>query len=224
MEMPANRDPKEALDHVVYEMEMMWHSLKAHPHVKEGFAANMALESIIMHARNLDEFFRVKTPKHDNMRVRDFVKDFPLLTGGTSQLEKMNVDVAHLSYHRRRPGDLLRAGWNLRALVRPLMEKSVAFLAHMMKEEVVMLAYNNRERCSSLLAAYESELRAPLLDLSPHATTAYTGTTAMTLEAKEASIGWTGPADTTTKEQMDNYLIRGSTSQAPIPPAENNIL
>src|SRR5271157_5148857 len=139
----------DALDHVLYEMEMLRDTPGAYGAAPwPSVQANALLESFAVHARCLDEFFRAKKQKGTRMRASDFVPGFPLLVGNERILGRMNAEVTHLTHSRRRPEG--RPGWDIAGIARPLVERSVTFLQAIITNDTLMGAHNNRSRTAAL--------------------------------------------------------------------------
>jgi hypothetical protein len=137
--IPVNKFlPGEALPHVFYEMDMVFKVV--HQQQSAGsldqFQTNLHIESFVVHARNLDEFFRGHRKKH-RMKSADFgfIRPTGPRTVLTSEsLGRMNDEVCHLGYNRKSPGE--RWTWNLAAVADPLKDTCLDFIGHLQSQAV----------------------------------------------------------------------------------------
>lgn len=166
----------DALDHVLYEMEMLRDTPWAYGAAPwPSVQANALLGGFAIHARCLDEFFRAKKQEGTLMRASDFVPGFPPLVSSGRILGRMNAEVTHLTHSRRRPEG--RPGWDFAGIAWPLIEKAVSFLQAIIKDGVLMAAHDNRNRTEALLASFNSILTKPVIKLTIAATGFYGSTT-----------------------------------------------
>lgn len=102
---------REAAGHVTYELMMLVHSadvVGAHygsPAVFSDEQSNMALESFLLHFRNLRDFLcPSQTPKEDDIIATDFldkqVRDIGDRTKLSQDKQRLNGMLTHLTYRR----------------------------------------------------------------------------------------------------------------------------
>ena len=139
-----------ALDHVLYEIEMLTHSLFAlHRGDLSQPEGNAWLEVFAIHSRNLNEFYSNKKFKKAYMRPSDFITwqysySFDALLAG-----RASAQVAHLTYNRPGPGQ--RPAWPLESHFKSLRDASLHFLKAVSRVESLMIFGNNRQRGATLL-------------------------------------------------------------------------
>ena len=101
------------------------------------------------------------------MKARDFVPDWLAVAGDRERVEKMNREISHLGWTRKRPGTL-GEGWNAREVVRPLAISALKFLREIIPRASLMDFGNNQLRAQKLTARFLwAEGTMPLLDVFP---------------------------------------------------------
>jgi hypothetical protein len=149
--MRKKDDKPAALDHALYEIEMLTHSLCAlcRPGVARSPDGSGWLEVFAIHARNLNEFFAKEGDKRGYMKPHHFVTwtypyDFD------SQLDvRASSQIAHLTYNRERPEE--KTPWPFEPHFKALREQSLAFLRAVVVVESLMVYHANRPRAEALL-------------------------------------------------------------------------
>ncbi|HEY3755565.1 MAG TPA: hypothetical protein VGL42_05395 [Opitutaceae bacterium] len=121
--------PEEALQHVLYEIEMALETVQAVAKTPRGWQHSAFLESFLIHIRCLEEFFTdpAGTPRPDDMRPRDFVSDWVEKSVEHPEVKRMHKEVAHLTYSRKR--HVLDGAWSLGPTARPVFEECESFLS-----------------------------------------------------------------------------------------------
>lgn len=118
-----------AAEAVAYEVKMLCFTASALPGGSDekfedypSFERNVYLESFLIHARVLDEFFRSK-PRHDDIVATDYVPGFPstvtLVDGERTAIDKQ---LAHLTERRRE-----RKSFRVQRIARALVEVFLQF-------------------------------------------------------------------------------------------------
>ena len=139
-----------ALDHVLYEIEMLTHSLLAlHRRYLSRPEGNAWLEVFAIHSRNLNEFYSNKKFKKAYMRPSDFITWQYSYSFDKVLARRASAQVAHLTYDRPGPGQ--RPSWPLELLFKSLRDASLHFLEEASRVESLMIFANNRQRCAALL-------------------------------------------------------------------------
>ncbi|MEQ1857545.1 MAG: hypothetical protein ABL963_13885 [Longimicrobiales bacterium] len=129
MRRPGLTALKSAAATIEYELSMLSAAFaetgnsKVHLH-------NMAVETFLLHARNLRDFFR-STGHGDDIRARDFVKTMPKISMPTvfspAFNTRVNKKLAHPSYKRAR----LKAKWHQGKITRELVRAMDRFLSQL---------------------------------------------------------------------------------------------
>jgi uncharacterized protein YqgQ len=144
-------DKPAALDHVLYEIEMLTHSLIAL--YANGYSTpqkNAWLECFAIHARNLNEFFGKTAAGKSYMQPGHFVPWKSSYTFNSDLARRASAHMAHLIYDRERPEE--KAPWPIPEIFKSLREPSLAFLRAVAADRPLMAYDRNRERTESLLA------------------------------------------------------------------------
>jgi hypothetical protein len=157
--MRKKEDKAAALDHALYEIEMLTVALLAlcrsglPPQDRNGW-----MEVFAIHARNLNEFFSAKDfggaymkPDHLVPWTYSYVFDNDLARRASSQ-------VAHLTYDRERPEE--KTQWPFERLFKALREPSIVFLRAVSAVQPLMEYHSNKVRTEALLNAL-SKMRFP---------------------------------------------------------------
>jgi hypothetical protein len=146
-------DKPAALDHVLYEMQMLILALLAlsRPNLSPADASGW-LEVFAIHARNLNEFFGPKNPGDDYMRPDHFVPWTYAYQFDGDLKGRASSQIAHLTYSRERPEEKTR--WAFETYFTALRIPSMEFLAAVAQVESLMAYQDNRGRTQWLLAAF----------------------------------------------------------------------
>lgn len=147
--MPKKQDDKPAaLDHVLYEIEMMTLALWTlrRPGGAQGREGSGWLEVFAIHARNLNEFFAEGS---GYMEPRDFVPWSYDYERNDALVRRANSQIAHLTYDRERPEE--KTDWPYKDYFNPLQEQSLKFLQAVVTVEPLMAYHHNRKRTEALL-------------------------------------------------------------------------
>ena len=147
-------DKPAALDHVLYEMEMLVVALIAlsRPGVSPADGSGW-LEVFAIHARNLNEFFGSKKLGDDYMQPKHFVATWTRAYVFDGRLAgRAGSQIAHLTYDRERPEE--KTPWPFEIHFTTLRVPSMQFLEAVLKDESLMTYHHNRQRASRLLEAF----------------------------------------------------------------------
>ena len=151
--MKKRHDRPAALDHVLYEMQMLIHPLHAlsraglHPSDASGW-----LEVFAIHARNLNEFFDPKNPGKSYMRPDHFVEWSYAYGFDRGLTGRASAQVTHLTYSRERPEE--KTPWPFEKHFTALRGPSLRFLEAVVQIESLMVYHQNRARTIWLLRAF----------------------------------------------------------------------
>ena len=115
---------------------------------------NLELESFIIHARCLDEFFASKSTQPDTMWATDFIPGFSIAGMDGADLRRMHGEVAHLTYRRKKAGN--RGEWAINNVGGPILKASLKFLNEIMGCPVLMAFATNQQRTTDLIADLEN--------------------------------------------------------------------
>lgn len=144
------KDIPAALDHVLYEIEMLTHSLMAL--CTPGYTTsqkNAWLECFAIHARNLNEFFGESAAGKSYMQPRHFVSWKASYTFDRNLARRASAHIAHLIYDRERPEE--KTPWPIPEIFKSLREPSLKFLRALAADQSLMEYGHNRERTEALL-------------------------------------------------------------------------
>ncbi len=150
MSKQKRNDKPAALDHVLYEIEMLTHSLVAL--CSKGYSMpqnNAWLECFAIHARNLNEFYGEAADGKSYMRPRDFISwnfSYPF---NRDLARRASAQIAHLIYDRERPEE--KTPWPIPEIFESLREPSLVFLRAVASVSPLMDYGQNRERTEALL-------------------------------------------------------------------------
>jgi hypothetical protein len=138
--MRKKEDKPAALDHALYEIEMLVQNL----------IGNGRLEAFAIHARNLNEFFAKKDLGGAYMKPHHFVTTWTYsYVFDTDLARRASSQVAHLTYDRERPEE--KTSWPVERYFKALREPSLAFLRAVVPVESLMAYHANKERTEALL-------------------------------------------------------------------------
>ena len=149
--MHKKDDKPAALDHALYEVEMLAHALMAlcRPGVSAGRDGSGWLEVFAIHARNLNEFFAKGKETGGYMKPHHFVPWTYTYISDTQLARRASSQIAHLTYDRERPEE--KTPWPFEPHFKALREQSLAFLQAVLLVESLMLYHANRARVGALL-------------------------------------------------------------------------
>lgn len=118
----------ESIDHPLYEMEMLLGAPKEMArHARGSVVMNALVESFVVHARCLDEFFsKGRDQTKRNMRAIDFDPQWHPVSPHP-KIEKINREVSHIGWTRKRPGTIGEP-WTFTDVILPLASPALLFL------------------------------------------------------------------------------------------------
>jgi hypothetical protein len=125
--IPTNAQRAGILPHIRYEIEQCFIIPKHHEddwHLKES-----VFLAILIHARVLLAFFESTDRRLDDVLCSDFGFPTSPVPIPTDDRKRFNKDIAHLTYSRLRHTPATKP-WPVLEILRPLRERSVAFMAH----------------------------------------------------------------------------------------------
>jgi len=149
--MRKKEDKPAALDHALYEIEMLAHSLLAlnRPGVPPSPDGSGWLEVFAIHARNLNEFFAKTEEKGGYMKPHHFVPWTYPYVFDSKLARRASSQIAHLTYDRERPEE--KTPWPFKPHFKSLCEQSLTFLRAVVSVESLMTYHANRARAEALL-------------------------------------------------------------------------
>lgn len=147
--MGKQKDKAAALDHVLYEIEMLANALitLTRPNLS-ALERNVWIEVFAVHARNLNEFFCKKDFGKSYMKPSHFVLWQYDYTLDNDLAKRASAHVTHLTYDREVPGK--KTPWLVDNFFIPLQKQSIRFLNSVSQNESLMLFQNNRTRTAQL--------------------------------------------------------------------------
>jgi hypothetical protein len=148
--MKKKDDKPAALDHVLYEMEMLVYALLALCRSDLSSSDRSGwLEVFATHARNLNEFFSAKAFGPAYMKVAHFITGPVLYRFDNELARRASAQVAHLTYDRERPEE--KTPWAFEKHFTALRVAALEFLREVSRVESLVAYQHNRQRCSALL-------------------------------------------------------------------------
>jgi hypothetical protein len=150
--MSKKDDIPAALDHVLYEIQMLLHALLAIGLRREKAILDGSgwLEVFAIHARNLNEFFGKQTGYPSDMKPNHFVAwDYSCYAFDNDLQTRANKQVAHLTYERETPEE--KTGWAVCKIFESLQAPSLVFLKAVRAVDEMMNYKDNRSRTEELL-------------------------------------------------------------------------
>ena len=140
-----------ALDHVLYEMEMLVHALLALCRADLSLSDKSGwLEVFAVHARNLNEFFAAKDFGPAYMKPYDFIARSIHYEFDRGLAHRASAQVAHLTFDRERPEE--KTPWAFEKYFKGLRVPALEFLRLVAPEEPLMAYHSNRQKTQRLLA------------------------------------------------------------------------
>jgi hypothetical protein len=137
------------------------------PSTKRGTTAqNAGLESFLIHARGLSEFFSKETDERfkQNMRAVDFVSDgFPVKE--EDKIRRIHREIAHLGWERKENGTDGEL-WQTDEIIGLIASPAHRFLEVVSKREDLMTFDKNRDSCldmKSRFGKYVTKIEATAL-------------------------------------------------------------
>jgi hypothetical protein len=153
MAKARKRDDKPAaLDHVLYEIQMLAHPLAAlsRPGVAASQDGSGWLEVFAIHARNLNEFFAEEEERGGYMKPHHFVTWTYSYVFDTQLARRASAQIAHLTYDRERPEE--KTPWPFEAHFMMLRVPSLEFLRAVLPVDSLMSYHVNRRRAEALIS------------------------------------------------------------------------
>src|SRR4029453_13722775 len=149
--MRKKEDKPAALDHALYEIGMLAHSLVAlsRPGIAPSPDGSGWLEVFAIHARNLNEFFAKREEKGGYMKPHHFVPRTYTYVFDSKLARRASSQIAHLTYDRERPQE--KTPWPFEPPFKSLREQALRFLRAVVSVESLMAYHANRARTEALL-------------------------------------------------------------------------
>ena len=148
--MKKREDKPAALDHVLYEIEMLTKALLALRWTRSDRSDDNAwLESFAIHARNLNEFFGDDEKPKSFMRANHFVEWTYTRIFDRNLHRRASAQVAHLTYDRDCGAE--KSPWPVADIFSGLQTQSQTFLKAVAANPALMAHRSNRSRTEYLL-------------------------------------------------------------------------
>jgi hypothetical protein len=90
------------------------------------------------------------------MKPRHFLPNYPCQQEGHKDIGRMHQEVAHLTYARKKPGEV--RNWPVREVASPLFSLALGFLRAIDSNDALMSYSDNRARTEELIQKFEVEL------------------------------------------------------------------
>jgi len=122
---PTHEQKREALELVHYEMEMFYETM--YMRSPNRFMNSAYVESMLLHARNLIDFFQYRQRKFDDVLSFDY--DFPAkqIDLNADVENRLNKDLAHITYDRLKRRNVPEKDWDLKDFT-PLVDRCIEFI------------------------------------------------------------------------------------------------
>ena len=131
---------KSAACTVEYEFHMLLVGCAALNNAPTTAERNLALEALLIHARNLRDFF-APSGRNDDVLARDFVSQMPRIAmpylRSRTARNRLNRLLSHMSYSRPRLG----RSWDINQLAQEVEKAMRAFLTRLMEERPRRVAW-----------------------------------------------------------------------------------
>ncbi len=128
---PTPPEKIDALEHVFYEIKMCLDTGTALINYRgPQLLQNVFLESFLVHCRCLIDFFEHPKSQDDDVLHKHYVGTVTIVNIPELDREKLNKDVAHLTYTRN-SRDKSVDGWDIGKTLRLIMEPSLIFLQNL---------------------------------------------------------------------------------------------
>jgi hypothetical protein len=154
-------NPSEFYVHVLYEIEMLvqplWFVTSNGLWLQSqgSLFINVALESALVHARNLIEFFSAQRSYKTDIHVSDFDVVLPGLSGrvcslfnGHPEEQRINWQVCHLTHQRSE--DVSKKSWDRETVIGPLLPALNQFLTDVLSCPALVDQDDFRSRTSAI--------------------------------------------------------------------------
>ena len=144
---PTKKQILEILPHIIYEMEILFNL----PSVRgTNFYEYAIIESRLIHARNLKNFFEAKTRKLDDAISKDF--GFPQKNLGISIdiEERFNKDLAHITYSRLKRTPETKK-WVYANFITPLIDRCIEFAQFVTQKYKAEISETDFKRLNRLI-------------------------------------------------------------------------
>jgi len=157
--VPSQSEKAAALSDVAYEIEQIFALLSTWPR-QMGLQQNAWLEAALIHTRQLLDFFEdsnrsvSKGRENDDVLALDFGFTAQPVVFNTLYRERLNKDLAHLSYSRQQRTGAAKS-WNL-TLLQPLLERCREFADHVVAAWPSSLAADQVQRWKKLGNAHKA--------------------------------------------------------------------
>lgn len=136
---PSDKDRDHGLDSIYYEMRMFAYCAESSLEFQgEGEKESILLESLLLHIRILLEFFekdcrtvfRKKGVRIENDTIlsKDYRFNPQPIKIPKIYRERLNPDLAHLSYSRHKKISSIDKSWKIKDIVVPIARKCIEFL------------------------------------------------------------------------------------------------
>lgn len=149
--LPTSLQIAQILPHVRYEIEQSF-SVPKHdqndPHVRESVYLAM-----LVHARLLLDFFEHKTRERDSVLCSDFGFPSSKISLAKKDRERLNKDIAHLTYARLRHTPQTKP-WPLLGILRPLRSRVESFVKHIVNSPPIGSAADEISAWAALSKAF----------------------------------------------------------------------
>ena len=126
---PTDADRAGILSHIRYEIEQCFMIPKHHEH--DWHLRESVFLAMLVHARVLLPFFESAERHKDDVLCTDFGFPTSPVPIPPNDRERFNKDIAHLTYSRLRHTSETKP-WPIQEMLRPLWERSIAFIVHIM--------------------------------------------------------------------------------------------
>lgn len=162
-DQPTEEQKSEALEKIMYSMDMLMFTYDFLISRKEGASgnneSNCYLESFLTHTRNLNEFFYPKmsnSKRKNDIRVSLFTDKFTPDEAKSKSCDLISKSLSHLTYYEK---DGEKPQWDIHSIAKNQLDNCLEFLSIITLDEYLKLTYEKRIRyllinVSKRLSAY----------------------------------------------------------------------
>ncbi|MDD2487754.1 MAG: hypothetical protein PHS92_05290 [Candidatus Gracilibacteria bacterium] len=154
--VPSERDMTGLIEHIIYEIEMLYISMKCFKNKELSIYNSIFIENFLIHERNLMDFFGKKTrckkdgcskcgiQDEDDALCLDFGFNTKKFDYKTKQ--KINKSLSHISYSRNNGNNI----WDIKEMGEQMLIISGEFLLLLKSKRYIINGDNNYQRIKKI--------------------------------------------------------------------------
>lgn len=143
---PTVEERRHAIQNVFYEIEQLIATSSSSTKNRSIVDKHALLDSVLMHARNLLDFYGRKKRiirngvEQDDVLVLDYGFPHQTIDVPLDVRKRLNKDLAHLMYDRSKRQTLEEKWWSYPPIVVPILEQSKEFVEHLQSNCLYLVA------------------------------------------------------------------------------------